>query len=167
MMFPLAILILTGSVALAVGVLIGRLTGNNRQEVSELKSQLESACKERELAQASVAAAKDEITRTREQLDGYRGEVVEHFTGTSQLLRDLTHQYREVYDHLATGASSLCPVGSVDFLEGLQPERLSAGEGDSASLDTLESESPASNEDEASNAPDSESEAGKTAASDG
>ena len=130
MLDPLAILILTGAVALAVGILIGRFTGNGRQAVLELKSKLESANKERELAQASVDAAKDEINRTREQLDGYRGEVVEHFTGTSQLLRDLTHQYREVYDHLATGASSLCPQGSVDFLEGLQPERLSAGEGD-------------------------------------
>ncbi len=130
MMSPLVISILTGVVALAVGILIGRFTGNGRQAVLELKSKLESANKERELAQASVDAAKDEINRTREQLDGYRGEVVEHFTGTSQLLRDLTHQYREVYDHLATGASSLCPEGSVDFLEGLQPERLSAGEGD-------------------------------------
>ena len=141
MTFSLPILILTGAVALAVGILIGRLTGSNRQEVLEFKSKLESANKERELAQASVDAAKDEIKRTREQLEGYRGEVVEHFTGTSQLLRDLTHQYREVYDHLATGASSLCPEGSVDFLEGLQPERLSTGKGDAPVGEDLASDS--------------------------
>ena len=109
MTFTLPILVLTGAVALAVGILLGRLTGSNRQEVRELEAKLESLGKERELAQASVEAAKDEIKRTREQVDRYRGEVVEHFTGTSQLLRDLTHQYRAVYDHLATGASSLCP----------------------------------------------------------
>jgi uncharacterized membrane-anchored protein YhcB (DUF1043 family) len=167
MTFPLAVLILTGAVALAVGVLIGRLTGNNRQEVRELKSTLESASKERELAQASVEAAKDEIKRTREQLDGYRGEVVEHFTGTSQLLRDLTHQYREVYDHLATGASSLCPAGSVDFLEGLQPEQLAAGEGGAPIAEAPASESDAPGDGEAANEPDSENQPEKIAASDG
>jgi uncharacterized membrane-anchored protein YhcB (DUF1043 family) len=167
MMDPLAILILTGAVALAVGILIGRLTGNDRQAIRELKSKLESASKERELAQASVDAAKDEIKRTREQLDGYRGEVVEHFTGTSQLLRDLTHQYREVYDHLATGASSLCPEGSVDFLEGLQPERLSAGEGDAAVEEALASESIAASDEAASNESVSENEPEKVVSSDG
>jgi uncharacterized membrane-anchored protein YhcB (DUF1043 family) len=162
MMSPLVILILTGVVALAVGILIGRLTGSGRQAVLELKSKLESANKERELAQASVDAAKDEIKRTREQLDGYRGEVVEHFTGTSQLLRDLTHQYREVYDHLATGASSLCPEGSVDFLEGLQPERLSVGEGDAPVGEDL-----ASSNESVSSESVPESEAAKAVASDG
>ena len=162
MMSPLAISILTGVVALAVGILIGRFTGNGRQAVLELKSKLESANKERELAQASVDAAKDEINRTREQLDGYRGEVVEHFTGTSQLLRDLTHQYREVYDHLAKGASSLCPEGSVDFLEGLQPERLSAGEGDAPVGEAL-----ASSDESVSSESVSESDPEKVVASDG
>jgi uncharacterized membrane-anchored protein YhcB (DUF1043 family) len=167
MIDSLVIPILTGAVSLAVGVLIGRLTGNNRQEVLELKSQLESANKQRELAQASVDAAKDEIKRTREQFDGYRGEVAEHFTGTSQLLRDLTHQYREVYDHLATGAISLFPEGSVDFLEGLAPERLSAGEGDAPIGEALASEAIASTDDEAPSQPASEIEAEKVVDSDG
>jgi hypothetical protein len=133
---PYVLTIIIGVVALAAGILIGRLTGSNRQEVLELAAKLESAGKERELAQASVAAAKDEVARTREQLDQYRGEVVEHFTGTSRLLRDLTHQYREVYDHLATSAGNLCPEGSVDFLEGLQPDQIPAGEGDPQTADT-------------------------------
>ena len=88
---PIVILILTGAVSLGVGVLLGRLTAGGRKELLDLRAKLESAGKERELAQASVEAAKDEIKRTREQLDAYRGEVVEHFTGTSGLLRDLTH----------------------------------------------------------------------------
>jgi len=127
MTIELPILILTGTVTFAIGILIGRYTGNNRREVNELKATLEAAGKERELAQASVDAAKDEIKRTRDELDRYRGDVVEHFTGTSQLLRDLTHQYRAVYDHLATSASNLCPDGSVSFLESLQSEQLGAG----------------------------------------
>jgi hypothetical protein len=136
MTIELPILILTGTVTFAIGILIGRLTGNNRREVNELKATLEATGKERELAQASVDAAKDEIKRTRDELDRYRGDVVEHFTGTSQLLRDLTHQYRAVYDHLATSASNLCPEGSVSFLESLQTEKLDAGEDAAASDDS-------------------------------
>jgi uncharacterized membrane-anchored protein YhcB (DUF1043 family) len=124
-----------------IGVVVGRQTAANRQQVKELAAKLESANKERELAQASVEAAKAEITRKREQMDAYRGEVVEHFTGTSGLLRELTHQYRAVYDHLAQGASSLCPEGAVDFLEGVQPDELAAG-GEAAAAAAATGEEP-------------------------
>jgi uncharacterized membrane-anchored protein YhcB (DUF1043 family) len=113
--------------ALAVGFLLGRRTGNAPARARELEAQLETAGKERELAQASVEAAKAEIERVTGELKGYRGEVVEHFTGTSGLLRDLTLQYRAVYDHLTKGATSLCPEGSVGLQEGLQPEKLPEG----------------------------------------
>jgi uncharacterized membrane-anchored protein YhcB (DUF1043 family) len=110
--------------ALVVGFLIGRRSGNTRERIGELESQLEVVGKERELAQASVQAAKEEIKRVETELQEYRADVVEHFTGTSGLLRDLTVQYRSVYDHLTQGATSLCPEGSVSLLEGLQSERL-------------------------------------------
>jgi uncharacterized membrane-anchored protein YhcB (DUF1043 family) len=110
--------------ALVVGFLIGRRSGNTRERIGELESQLEVVGKERELAQASVQAAKEEIKRIETELQEYRADVVEHFTGTSGLLRDLTVQYRSVYDHLTQGATSLCPEGSVSLLEGLQSERL-------------------------------------------
>jgi hypothetical protein len=124
-----------------IGVVVGRQTAANRQQVKELAAKLESANKERELAQASVEAAKAEITRKREQMDAYRGEVVEHFTGTSGLLRELTHQYRAVYDHLAQGASSLCPEGAVDFLESAGPDELAAG-GEAAAAAAATGEEP-------------------------
>jgi uncharacterized membrane-anchored protein YhcB (DUF1043 family) len=38
----------------------------------------------------------------------YEDEVVEHFTDTARLLNNLTEQYRDVHNHLAKGASSLC-----------------------------------------------------------
>ena len=50
-----------------------------------------------------------------------------HFTGASDLLRDLTVQYRAVYDHLTEGATGLCPPGSVGLQEGLQVEQLATG----------------------------------------
>ncbi len=46
--------------------------------------------------------------RLEEELDTYRGEVDEHFERTSELFRDLTEKYRDLYDHLATGAGDLC-----------------------------------------------------------
>ncbi len=42
------------------------------------------------------------------ELDEYRGEVGEHFDRTSEIFRDLTVRYRDLYEHLATGANSLC-----------------------------------------------------------
>ena len=121
--------------ALVVGFLIGRRSGNTRERIGELESQLEVVGKERELAQASVQAAKEEIKRVETELQEYRADVVEHFTGTSGLLRDLTVQYRSVYDHLTEGATSLCPEGSVSLLEGLRSEKLleEAGPSDATS----------------------------------
>src|SRR5690606_39350720 len=42
-------------------------------------------------------------------MNRYRQDVSEHFAQTSKLLRDLTLQYRNVYEHLAEGARTLCP----------------------------------------------------------
>jgi len=38
----------------------------------------------------------------------YRQEVQQHFGKTSDLFQSMTVQYRELYDHLAQGARSLC-----------------------------------------------------------
>ena len=38
----------------------------------------------------------------------YREQVEKHFTQTSELFRDLTHQYRAAVAHLAQGARDLC-----------------------------------------------------------
>ncbi len=46
------------------------------------------------------------------ELNEYRQQVQEHFDKTSDLFRDMTHQYRELYDHLSVGAQSLCEASS-------------------------------------------------------
>lgn len=48
-----------------------------------------------------------ELRETREELERYRGRVVEHFTTTADLVNRLTADYRAVYEHLAKGAHQL------------------------------------------------------------
>ena len=93
-MQPEAIWLVAGVSALAafvVGLLFGRSSGRH------------AAARASELEE-SLKGAEDEMAR-------YRSQVSEHFAETSTLLRDLTLQYRNVYEHLAEGARTLCPEG--------------------------------------------------------
>ena len=100
--------------------LLGRRTGGAARRVRELESALAQTSEERDAA--------------RQELGGYQRRVTDHFTETSHRLHDLTLQYRAVYDHLAKGASELCP-GGFEKLEGglgldALPEESSAREPD-------------------------------------
>lgn len=75
-----------------------------------------AAVRAREL-ERDLAAARQEAVRLQDDLDGYKARVTEHFAEASERLHDLTLQYRAVYDHLAKGASELCPE-SFEKLEG-------------------------------------------------
>lgn len=130
-LFPLAA-VGVALVALGVGMVIGRRTGDAHARARELQSQLEDSAKAQELATAETAAARDETRRIRTEFDDYRAGVVDHFTGTSVLLRDLTLRYRAVYEHLTDGATTLCPEGSIDLLEGELADRLPAASGGSS-----------------------------------
>jgi uncharacterized membrane-anchored protein YhcB (DUF1043 family) len=77
-------------VGLAMGFGIGR-SGRSARRVRQLERELRDA---------------------REEMGQYRAQVSEHFSETSRLLRDLTLQYRSVYEHLADGARTLCPDGT-------------------------------------------------------
>jgi uncharacterized membrane-anchored protein YhcB (DUF1043 family) len=129
MTIDLGPLILAASVLLGGGFLLGRQTGAAQARVRDLLAKLETAGKEREFAQASLDAATAEIARIASEREEYGSRVVDHFTATSELMRALTVQYRAVYDHLTRGATSLCPEGSVGLQDGLQPESLGEGEG--------------------------------------
>jgi uncharacterized membrane-anchored protein YhcB (DUF1043 family) len=99
--------LMVGAMLLAgvvLGFLIGRRSSAARARARQLEGELEELRKEQERAQAEIQAG-------REKLDRYRGKVADHFAGTSERLRDLTLQYRAVYNHLAEGAGELCPEG--------------------------------------------------------
>lgn len=72
----------------------------------------------------------DRLQLAEDEMNRYRGDVSEHFGQTSKLLRDLTLQYRNVYEHLADGARTLCPEAGtllpVTFAEAALPAEASA-----------------------------------------
>ncbi len=92
-------------VGLLLGLAFGRRGGKSAARVHELETELE--------------ASREEISR-------YREQVADHFTETSRLLRDLTLQYRGVYEHLADGARNLCPEGAVELAPSLADAALPA-----------------------------------------
>jgi len=68
-----------------------------------------------------AAKLEDELAHLKQDFEGYRGKVDAHFLETSELFQDMTERYRAVYEHLATGARSLCS-------EGLRTQRLDVPE---------------------------------------
>lgn len=71
-----------------IGLLIGGRLSANPNRVRELE--------------AEVREAKDAERR-------YRDNVSDHFSMTADLVHHMTESYREVYEHLASGAQDLCP----------------------------------------------------------
>jgi len=49
-----------------------------------------------------------ELNQLKETFQDYRDQVTHHFMRTSELVQEMTHSYRSVYEHLATGAQHLC-----------------------------------------------------------
>ena len=99
---------------------VGRVTGGGAIRRRELEEQLANAHEELSRIASEVEDLLEQLRKAREEHEAYRLSVVDHFSGTSDLLRDLTVQYRSVYEHLTKGASTLCPEGFVGLTEGLQ-----------------------------------------------
>jgi uncharacterized membrane-anchored protein YhcB (DUF1043 family) len=49
-----------------------------------------------------------DVERLAQQQKDYQQEVAAHFTDTAKLLNNLAESYRDVHNHLASGASLLC-----------------------------------------------------------
>lgn len=91
--------------AAGVGFAIGRIGGAAARRARALQ-----------VALAEERAAHD---KARSEYEAYRKSVADHFSETSERLHDLTLQYRSVYEHLAKGASELCPEGFSKLEGGL------------------------------------------------
>ncbi len=112
--------VVAAGVAVAVAAFfVGRVTGAGAIRRRELEEQLANAHEELSRLAVEVEDLLERLRTAREEHEAYRLSVVDHFSGTSDLLHDLTVQYRSVYEHLTKGASTLCPEGFVGLTEGL------------------------------------------------
>jgi uncharacterized membrane-anchored protein YhcB (DUF1043 family) len=137
--------VVAAGLAVAVAAFfIGRVTGGGAIRRRELEEQLANAHEELARLAAEVEDLLEQLRTAREEHEAYRLSVVDHFSGTSDLLRDLTVQYRSVYEHLTKGASTLCPEGFVGLTEGLpvpeigEPSAPPEGEGEAESFEPTE-----------------------------
>ena len=75
------------------------------------------------LGQSATEARCDEI---QQDYDTYRAEVAEHFGKTAEQFHAIGLQYRELYEHLATGSAKLCeleaPGGGVPFPPAIEAQ---------------------------------------------
>ena len=118
-MYGLEVLVLTGAVAVAtglgLGLLIGRKFSADRQKQRELERHLD---------------------RLGQEQKNYQHEVAEHFSDTAKLLRNLAESYRDVHNHLASGAENLCSEShNVPVLNRLPESVLGVSEVDTAEVD--------------------------------
>lgn len=97
----------TGIVCLALGLVVGivvarRMNGITPSRVTELETRVQ------------------DLQRHHAQ---YREHVSEHFNTTAELVQQMTESYRDVYQHLASGAQDLCTedVASKLLPAGEQP----------------------------------------------
>ena len=67
---------------------------------------------------ARVKELEEKIERMIESHEEYRENVSQHFDVTSVLINQMTGKYKEVYEHLASGAQDLC---STEVAEKLLP----------------------------------------------
>jgi len=72
----------------------------------------------------------NELGSTKEELSNYQHEVAEHFIATSKLINELTQSYKNVHEHLASGAIELTNPD-------ISKQLLDAGEG-TLHIDTSE-----------------------------
>lgn len=62
----------------------------------------------RQIKDKRTLELEQQLLATQNKLSDYQGEVNRHFLKSSLLFNKLTDNYREVYEHLATGAQKLC-----------------------------------------------------------
>lgn len=110
---------LTGVACLAVGLVAGLLLGKRVQAGSPARlSELEAQIQELQRHHAD-----------------YREHVSEHFSTTAELVQQMTESYRDVYQHLATGAQQLCTEDVASKLLPAGESSMFAGEQDDSSVE--------------------------------
>ena len=108
-MYDASTLISAAVAALIIGALLGALLNRRLSP---------SAKKQRDL--------EHNLEQVLQQQKDYQHQVAEHFTDTAKLLNNLSESYRDVHNHLASGANALCDDNSEVILQSLPAGNLEA-----------------------------------------
>lgn len=82
--------LIIGLSCLAAGLLLGFLLARALHPKEQQRKELEN-----------------NLQQAQEQIKSYQQDVTDHFMKTSELINNLSHSYRDVHEHLATGAMRL------------------------------------------------------------
>ena len=104
--YSLIIVIAAGAAGLVLGLGLGLLLGRRMSPAAQKLQETER-----------------KLDQVLQDKTAYEDEVVEHFTDTAKLLNNLTERYRDVHNHLAQGAGSLCQGRGPVALERLEDGR--------------------------------------------
>lgn len=104
--YSLEFLLSVGAALALLGLLLGLMAGRRTSSVAK---------KHRDLTL--------KLDQVMQDKKAYEADVVEHFSETAKLLNNLTESYREVHNHLAQGAASLCQGAGPVSLERLENGR--------------------------------------------
>lgn len=118
-MYELSSLLMTALLALLVGGGLGALIARRYSFDGRKQRELERS-----------------VDKLLQQQKDNQHEVVEHFAGTAKLLNNLAESYRDVHNHLASGASELCDDETGSILRTIPESGLSqiGGEPDPAAV---------------------------------
>ncbi len=73
------------------------------------------------LARLRARGESAKASEVQQQFDDYRHEVSQHFGRTAEHFKAIGREYRELYEHMASGADSLCDREAVDVKLSFAP----------------------------------------------
>ncbi len=118
---------IVGITAIGGAFFLGRRFSADTQRARELEVVIEDLRKDHECALSELEVTRHELKRGERELERLRADLSDHFSGTADLLRGLSREYRAVCDHLAQGAELLCPERAAAIEASLTPELLAEG----------------------------------------
>jgi uncharacterized membrane-anchored protein YhcB (DUF1043 family) len=76
------------------------------------------------LAQLRARGESARANEVRQEFEDYRREVTQHFGQTAEHFRAIGREYRDLYEHMASGADSLCDRGAADLKLSFAPKAI-------------------------------------------
>ena len=76
------------------------------------------------LAQWRMRSESSKADEVQQQFDDYRREVTQHFGQTAEHFKAIGREYRELYEHMAGGADSLCDRDALDTRLSFEPKAI-------------------------------------------